>query len=91
VSLRAGVTKFASVESYSDDDSFYLGQLDTDFCSFPPREEGWILSPDLVEYADVRCQPSGHDSIEIVGVQVYKSLQRVSAADPNSSVLVKLI
>jgi hypothetical protein len=71
MSLRAGVTSLPLVESYSDDYSFYLGQFDTDFCSLSPREEGWVLSPDLVEYANVRCQPSGHDSVEIVGVQVY--------------------
>jgi hypothetical protein len=54
------------LESYRDDYSFYLGQFDTDFCAFSPREEGRVLGPDLVENANVRCQPSGHDSVEIV-------------------------
>jgi hypothetical protein len=47
--LRAGVTGSSSVESYDDDDSLDLRELDTNRGAFSPREERRMLYPDLIE------------------------------------------
>jgi hypothetical protein len=47
--LRAGVTGSSSVESYDDDNSLDLCELDANRGSFPPREERRMLYPDLIE------------------------------------------
>jgi hypothetical protein len=54
VSLRAGVTEVPLLESYDDDDTFDLSQLDADCGVFSPREKSGVLDPDLVEKSNVR-------------------------------------
>jgi hypothetical protein len=49
VSLRAGVTGTSSFVSYDDDNPFDLHEFDTNGSALSPREEPWMLDPDLVE------------------------------------------
>jgi hypothetical protein len=53
VSLRAGVTEVPLFESYDDDNTFDLGQLDADCGVFSPREESRVLYSDLIKEPDV--------------------------------------
>jgi hypothetical protein len=63
VPLRASVTEASSFESYDNDNPFYLREFDTNRSVFSPREESWMLDPDLVEQSYEWGQAPGYFSV----------------------------
>jgi hypothetical protein len=52
MSLRASVTESSLSESFGDNDLLNLGKLYADLNVLSPREECWVLYPDLIEQPD---------------------------------------